>query len=236
MKNNLNGSGVRFDEQLRNLFDSMMKRGYGGGLPWWDHRGFNQVSDGMKMKKSYALFNPLNDNPNQIGSRGLWGKMLSPVKRGYGNGFGFGDYDSGNVNPNKMGSRGLWSRGFGDGGYGTPFATMKKRGWKENSPWWAQYIRMKKMKRGNGAGFGFGDFNSGKRGFGGATFDHGFGNSFATMKKRGGDQYIRMQKMKRGYGAGFGFGDYDSGKRGFGGATFDHGFGNSFSLLKYIMH
>ena len=66
----MNGSGVRFDEQLRNLFDSMMKRGYGGGLPWWDHRGFNQVSDGMKMKKSYALFNPLNDNPNQIGSIG----------------------------------------------------------------------------------------------------------------------------------------------------------------------
>ena len=73
----------------------MMKQGYGGGLPWWTHQGFNQVSDGMKMKKSYALFNPLNDNPNQIGSRGLWGKMLSPVKRGYGNGFGFGDYDSG---------------------------------------------------------------------------------------------------------------------------------------------
>ena len=162
----MNGSGVRFDERLGNLFDSMIKRGYGGGLPWWAHRGFNHVSDGMKMKKSYALFNPLNDNPNQIGSRGLWGKMLPPVKRGYGNGFGFGDYDSG------------------------------------------------------------------KRGFGGATFDHGFGNSFATMKKRGGDQFIQLQKMKRGYGAGFGFGDYDSGKRGFGGATFDHGFGNSFATMK----
>ena len=207
----MNGSGVRFDERLGNLFDSMIKRGYGGGLPWWAHRGFNQVSDGMKMKKSYALFNPLNDNPNQIGSRGLWGKMLPLVKRGYGNGFGFGDYDSG-------------KRGFGgatfDHGFGNSFATMKKRGGD-------QFIPMQKMKRGYGAGFGFGDYDSGKGGFGGATFDHGFGNSFSTMKKRGGDQYIRMQKMKRGYGAGFG--DYDSGKRGFGGATFDHGFGNSFS-------
>ena len=155
---------------------------------------FNQVADGNKIKRAYALFNPTNDNPNNMGSRGLWG------------------------------------RGFGNGGYGTSFATMKKRGWRENSRWWDQFLRMQKMKRGYGAGFG--DFNSGERGFGGATFDHGFGNSFATMKKRGEDQYIQMQKMKRGYGAGFGFGDYDSGKRGFGGATFDHGFGNSFATMK----
>ena len=40
------------------------------------------------------------------------------------------------------------------------------------------------MKRGYGGGFGFGDYDSGKRGFGGATFDHGFGNSFSTMKKK----------------------------------------------------
>ena len=33
-----------------------------------------------------------------------------------------------------------------------------------------------------GRGFGFGDYDSGSRGFGGAIFDHGFGNSFATMK------------------------------------------------------
>ena len=105
---------------------------------------FNQVADGNKIKKAYALFNPTNDNPNQMRSRGLWG------------------------------------RGFG--GIGTSFATMKKRGWRENSPLWDQFIRMHKMKRGYGAGFGFGDYDSGKRGFGGATFDHGFGNSFSLLK------------------------------------------------------
>ena len=43
---------------------------------------------------------------------------------------------------------------------------------------------LKKLKRGYGGGFGFGDYDSGKRGFGGATFDHGFGNSFSTMKMK----------------------------------------------------
>ena len=50
---------------------------------------------------------------------------------------------------------------------------------------------LEKLKRGNGGGFGFGDYDSGKRGFGGAIFDHGFGNSFATMRKRAGD-YVRV--------------------------------------------
>ena len=39
--------------------------------------------------------------------------------------------------------------------------------------------------------FGFGDYDSGSRGFGGAIFDHGFGNSFATIRKHAGD-YVRV--------------------------------------------
>ena len=39
--------------------------------------GLNQVSsDGTKMKKTDALFVPINNNPNQSRSRGLWSKMF----------------------------------------------------------------------------------------------------------------------------------------------------------------
>ena len=40
--------------------------------------GLNQVpSDGTKMKKTDALFVPINNNPNQSRSRGLWSKMFT---------------------------------------------------------------------------------------------------------------------------------------------------------------
>ena len=42
---------------------------------------------------------------------------------------------------------------------------------------------LEKLKRWYGSSFGFRDYDSGKRGFSGATFDHWFANSFATMKK-----------------------------------------------------
>ena len=102
-----------------------------------------------------SLFVPINDNPNQSSSRGLWSKMFIPVKRGSGYGSTNGDfwrqmektyamldpfeeYD----NPNKSSLRGLWML------YRNP------------------------VKRGSGYGRGF--YDSGKRDFGGATFDEGF--------------------------------------------------------------
>ena len=69
-----------------------------------------------------------------------------------------------------------------------------------------------KFKR--GGGFGYGDYNSGKRGIDGGAFDQGFGG-FSVMKR----------------GSGFGYGDYNSGKRGIDGGVFDQEFGG-FSVMK----
>ena len=54
---------------------------------------------------------------------------------------------------------------------------------------WINILYPPGVKRGRG--FGFGDYDSGSRGFGGAIFDHEFGNSFATMRRRAGD-YVRQ--------------------------------------------
>ena len=54
---------------------------------------------------------------------------------------------------------------------------------------WINMLYPPGVKRGRR--FGFGDYDSGSRGFGGAIFDHGFGNSFATMRKQAGD-YVRV--------------------------------------------
>ena len=75
-------------------------------------------------------------------------------------------------------------------------------------------LGLDKLKR--GSGFGYGDYNSGKRGFDGGTFDQGFGG---------------FSVMKRGRNGGFGYGDYNFGKRGFDGRAFDQGFGR-FSVMK----
>ena len=66
-------------------------------------------------------------------------------------------------------TRHITNSGFGG------FSLMKRQG-------------LDKLKRG-GTGFGYGDYNSGKRGFDGGIFDQGFGE-FSLMKKRG--AYIRV--------------------------------------------
>ena len=50
------------------------------------------------------------------------------------------------------------------------------------------------MKRGSGygSGFGFGDYDSGKRGFGSAIFDHGFGG-FSVMKRQGTQSFTSLK-------------------------------------------
>ena len=50
------------------------------------------------------------------------------------------------------------------------------------------------VKRGSGygSGFGYGDYNSGKRGFGGAAFDQGFGG-FSVMKRQGAQSFTSLK-------------------------------------------
>ena len=98
---------------------------------------------------------PISIGNNQSSSRGLWSKMFIPVKRGSGYGSTNGDF---------------WRQMEKTYAMLDPFEEYDNPNKSSLRGLWMLYRNP--VKRGSGYGRGF--YDSGKRDFGGATFDEGF--------------------------------------------------------------